>query len=283
MENSALNASHRYARQANKFFQSCKFDKAIEAHKNAKLKIDQVSIRTHTEMAPNNGRLYFQAMATSTVPRVLESLRLQKQFHSKQIDFVIMQREQYAQIDVDKGATFRKNLDSARDVSQELIKSLGNADKVIEVLEQKISSTRESNELMSKLFEDLKMLNYQSMVLCNRLVSQLHERIGENEDLRAILEENPTKGSQLSAKPRIPAAEQGGTSQRPTLIDSDDNELEELAPLELPQFDFNTFSALSTEEGSSAGQPPPPTTKDNETLRRIGFSSLEEENDDEIK
>lgn len=277
MENSSLNASHRYARQANRYFLSCKFDKAIEAHENAKAKIDQ-------------------AMATATVPKVLESLHLQKQFHTKQIDFVLVQREQYAQIQVDKGATFRKNLDAARDVSQELIKSMDNAEKVVEVLEQKTQSTsssRESAELLTKLFEDLKLLNHQSMILCNRLVHQLHDRVGENEDLRAMLEENrmtiPAASSSSARNPSTPGKD---TARKTVMIDSDPDleQLEELAPLELPQFDFNTFSALSADgrsagegdEDSSTGEPThrtPPKT-DNETLRRIGLRSLEKEPED---
>lgn len=41
MENSSLNASHRYARQANKFFRNAKFDEAIYHHELARGKIDE--------------------------------------------------------------------------------------------------------------------------------------------------------------------------------------------------------------------------------------------------
>lgn len=41
MDNSNLNASHRYARQANKYFRSAKFDEAIYHHELARGKIEE--------------------------------------------------------------------------------------------------------------------------------------------------------------------------------------------------------------------------------------------------
>lgn len=41
MDNSSLNASHRYARQAHHAFQKHRFDEAIHCHEQARKKIDE--------------------------------------------------------------------------------------------------------------------------------------------------------------------------------------------------------------------------------------------------
>lgn len=213
----------------------------------------------------------------TTMPKVLESLRLQKQFHTKQIDLIIVRREQHekclaAQSAVDMGLGFRTNLEDSRQVQMDLFKSLDNVEKVVEVLEQKTlsSGNREASEFLSKLFEDLKLLNQQSMIMVNRLVTQLDDRIAENENLRELIQEN-------SAQPRTNSLEKKSRD----LSDSDTelNELEELAPLELPSFDFNTFASLSTETTTGNDDEDTVTsaaTKDSANLRRIGFSSLDD-------
>lgn len=204
-----------------------------------------------------------------TMPKVLESLRLQKQFHTKQIDMIIIRREQHekclaAQQILEQGNVFRNNLDDSRQVQMELFKSLDNAEKVVEVLEQKTLSTanREASEFLSKLFDDLKLLNQQSMVLVNRLVTQLDSRINENEDLRDALQENNVKSDETI---------RGRAEKKLSKEDSDPelHKLEELAPLELPSFDFNTFTAAPMDSKAVTGE-------DGDNLRRIGFSSLEE-------
>lgn len=268
MENSSLNASHRYARQAQKCFRSNKFDEAIMNHELARKKIEE-------------------SMNMTTMPKVLESLRLQKQFHTKQIDLIIIRREQHekclaAQSAVDLGLGFRTHLEDSRQVQMDLFKSLDNVEKVVEVLEQKTLSTgtREATEFLSKLFEDLKLLNQQSMIMVNRLVTQLDDRIAENEDLRERIQEN---SATLTAQPRTTSLEKKSRD----LSDSDTelNKLEELAPLELPSFDFNTFASLSTETTTGDDDDEDTVTvtlaatKDSANLRQIGLSSLEENRD----
>lgn len=214
-------------------------------------------------------------------PKVQESLRLQKQFHTKQIDLIIIRREQHekcmaAQAAVDKGIIFRNNLEDSRQVQMELYRSLDNVEKVVEVLEQKTLSTgtKEATEFLSKLFEDLKLMNQKSMQMVNLLVTQLEDRITENEDLREMLQENNTfKASQ----PRTSSLDKKKSRD---LSDSDPelNKLEELAPLELPTFDFNTFSASPATSASEEG-----STKEESSgaLRRIGLAGDVEEEGEE--
>lgn len=267
MENSSLNASHRYARQAQKLFNSSRFDEAITSHELARKKIEE-------------------AMNLTSMPKVLESLRLQMQFHTKQIDLIIIRREQHekclaAQAAVDQGIGFRKNLDESRLVQVELFKSLDNVEKVVEVLEQKTlsSGNKEASEFLSKLFEDLKLLNQQSMIMVNRLVTQLDERISENDDLREMVADRSDK---LAAQPRTNSLEKKRTSHELSDSDPELHKLEELPPLELPSFDFNTFSSLAnTTEDGQGMEGSDDSTKENANLRRIGFSSLEKEEEEE--
>lgn len=264
MENSSLNASHRYARQAQKLFNSSRFDEAITSHELARKKIEE-------------------AMNLTSMPKVLESLRLQMQFHTKQIDLIIIRREQHekclaAQAAVDQGIGFRKNLDESRLVQVELFKSLDNVEKVVEVLEQKTlsSGNKEASEFLSKLFEDLKLLNQQSMIMVNRLVTQLDERISENDDLREMVADRSDK-----LEPRTNSLEKKRSSHGLSDSDPELHKLEELPPLELPSFDFNTFSSLAnTTEDGQGMEGSDEATKENANLRRIGFSSLEEEDEE---
>lgn len=258
MDNSSLNASHRYARQAHKLFRSGKYEEAIASHELARQKIDE-------------------ALLLITVPKVQESLRLQKQFHSKAIDLIIVRKEQHekclaAQTVVDKGQKFQNDLDSSRQVQIELFKSLDNVEKVVEVLEQKTltGTNRDASEFLSGLFDDLKLFNQQSMQLVNRLVSLLDDRISENEDLRELLEGRV-------AQPKTASLQKDGKSRE--LTDSDHEELNkmQLPPLELPTFDF---SSLSTDtRGEAEGK------KENETEATAkdeedSGSMLQQERDD---
>lgn len=260
MENSSLNASHRYARQANKCFRSAKFDEAILNHGLARQKIEEC-----------------MSTATDSI-KVLESLRLQKEFHTKQMALIAIRRDQHekclaAQAAVDLGQVFRNNMEDSRQVQVELYRSLDDVEKVVEVLEQKTlggggSGTRDASEFLAKLFEDLKLLNQQSMVLVNRLVTQLDARMAENEELR---EQHRTTTSDRD-QPRTSSLEK---KNKTPLSDSDPelHRLEELAPLELPSFDFNTFSssvAVVPGEGVEGVE-----VTESTNLRRIGFGSIE--------
>ena len=206
--------------------------------------------------------------------KVLECLRLQKQFHSRQIDLIIVRREQHEkclaiQSAVEElGSAFRANLEDSRQVQMELYKSMDNAEKVVEVLEQKTvgaaaTSRPEASEFLSKLFDDLKLMNQQSMVLVQRLVSQLDERIAENEGLREMLD----------SRQKSQSAHRSGSQEKKDkeLSDSDPelHKLEELAPLELPSFDFNSFgtSEIDVANGSES---------EASNLKRIGFPSLQD-------
>lgn len=181
-----------------------------------------------------------------------------------------------AQAAVDKGIIFRNNLEDSRQVQMELYRSLDNVEKVVEVLEQKTLSTgtKEATEFLSKLFEDLKLMNQKSMQMVNLLVTQLDDRITENEDLREMLQENNTfKASQ----PRTSSLDKKKSRD---LSDSDPelNKLEELAPLELPTFDFNTFSASPATSASEEGSTKEETSG---ALRRIGLAGDVEEEGEE--
>lgn len=227
-------------------------------------------------------------------PKVQESLRLQKQFHTKQIDLIIIRREQHekclaAQAAVDKGLTFRNNLDDSRQVQIELYKSLDNVEKVVEVLEQKTLSAGNTvaTEFLSKLFDDLKLMNQQSMLMVNQLVTQLDDRITENEDLREAMQEN-------SSSAKMDQHRTGSLEAKKSrdLSDSDTelHKLEELAPLELPSFDFNTFSSSpgaaaggTDENGEQESSGVQGTSKDNAILRRIGLAGEAEEGDLQVK
>ena len=204
--------------------------------------------------------------------KVLECLRLQKQFHSRQIDLIIVRREQHEkclaiQSAVEElGSAFRANLEDSRQVQMELYKSMDNAEKVVEVLEQKTvgaAATGQASEFLSKLFDDLKLMNQQSMVLVQRLVSQLDERIAENEGLREMLD----------SRQKSQSSHRSGSQEKKDkeLSDSDPelHKLEELAPLELPSFDFNSFGTSETDLANGS-------ESEASNLKRIGFPSLQD-------
>ena len=205
--------------------------------------------------------------------KVLECLRLQKQFHSRQIDLIIVRREQHEkclaiQSAVEElGSAFRANLEDSRQVQIAHYKSMDNAEQVVEVLEQKTvgaaaTGRPEASEFLSKLFDDLKLMNQQSMVLVQRLVSQLDERIAENEGLREMLD----------SRQKSQSARSGSQEKKDKELSDSDSELhklEELAPLELPSFDFNSFGTSETDVANVS-------ESEASNLKRIGFPSLQD-------
>lgn len=187
--------------------------------------------------------------------KVIESLRLQKQFHSNQIDLIVIRREQHdkymaTQLEVDKGKDLRSNLEDSRKVQVELFKSLDNVEKVVEVLEQKTLSggSKEASEFLSQMFEDLKLLNHQSMLLVNRLVTQLDDRITENEELRELL----ASGS-VNVPPQ--SSRTSSLEKKSRELSDSDQDLPKFAELPpLPTIDFNTFMSSLSPDTQSADE-----------------------------
>ncbi|KAJ8983218.1 hypothetical protein NQ317_016439 [Molorchus minor] len=93
MENSSLNKAHQQQRRAEALLRQRKFDECVDCHKNAVECLTEACTLTENE-------------------RSLESLRLQKEYHQKQIDFVRLKKSQMEQQYVKIAANQKRKISS---------------------------------------------------------------------------------------------------------------------------------------------------------------------------
>lgn len=203
---SPLYLAHLNARNAEKFLKKQAFDEAIECHLNASAFLQE-------------------AMTLATFDKTLESLQLQKNYHIAQTEIIRAQQIQFAlrkkiaELRKKKKMEKRK-LPEGEQKNKELewavLRKMEEADSLISQLGEKQEEREIDQDDISRetkfektVIEELKVVNSELRSIINKLFNELESSRMENESLKSRLK----------------------------LYEGDS--LPDLAPLELPTFDFS--------------------------------------------
>ncbi|KAL3278602.1 hypothetical protein HHI36_016144 [Cryptolaemus montrouzieri] len=232
MESSSLNKAHQQQRRADALLNQKKFEDCIECHKNAIV-------------------LLMESMTLTDNQKSLESLKLQKAYHAKQIDVVKMKQKQHDKIMKTKMTFIRNSSNSSIDLESDctedalktaIFHNIVVQDSLIDRLEKKrfanddslsTSDTDDKSAMYDKLdgvpntlgnkhpkndsttIEELRILSSQLQDLVQILVTQLDERTKEVELLKSRikkLESEQNKGSFKNNSLKVVTDSSGGTS-----------------------------------------------------------------------
>lgn len=216
MESSSLNKAHQQQRKAEALFKQNKFDECIQCHKSAIV-------------------LLMESMSLTDNQKALESLKLQKAYHAKQIDLIRVRQKYHENNKKIKSVPIRKDSTSSFDVDSECEHDLKSAifhnivvqDSLIDRLEKRrfgtdydsISTSDETDDINGKFdkvegvvpmgnkhpkddsttIEELRILSGQLQELVQLLVTQLDERNKEVETLKQRINQLENKGSSKSS------------------------------------------------------------------------------------
>lgn len=242
-----------------------RFDDAIDSHRKATAALEDV-------------------LKAITTGKIVESIRLQRDYHLKKIELIILKKRQY---EIYKTAVEHERLkneggveslpmkDGTCDLQIAIYKTLEEADGLLATL-KKSRSTNESNKATDAadkqtetetknddvVMDDLQSLNHELHILIFNLMSKVDESAHEVESMRERLK-GVDKDSK-SASQRLPTSKSSSKSS----IKSDESGVErlsrrcsvsgeerkivlpessELPPLELPEFDYSNFDEQNHE------------------------------------
>nr|XP_040220320.2 uncharacterized protein LOC120948253 [Anopheles coluzzii] len=251
MENSHLNRAHMYGRRAENFAKNRRFDEAIECHRKA--------------VSHFNEALKLQ---TNTV--VQESLQLQRKYHLKQVDWMLVRKQQYERYLRALDYQRRKNpdflaqqiekMDKYNDLQVAIYHNLDDTDGLLESLNTMLTAAQPAVNGGGggggpKTVNELIALNHSLHILIQRMAQNVDEYATENEELREKLRyyekerEAPAGSSEagqgLVDTESLASASKGGgggpSTQKHTHGLMHDNLSTALAPLEMPVFDLSDF------------------------------------------
>uniref|UniRef100_A0A182YRH1 Nuclear receptor-binding factor 2 MIT domain-containing protein n=1 Tax=Anopheles stephensi TaxID=30069 RepID=A0A182YRH1_ANOST len=243
-----------YGRRAENCAKNRRFDDAIECHRKAV---------SH----------FSEALKLQTNAIVQESLQLQRKYHLKQVDWLLVKKQQYDRYLRALDYQRRKNpeflaqqiekMDKYNELQVAIYHNLDDTDGLLEALGRNIATTTNNNNNSpalgvanasgpgTKTVHDLIALNHSLHILIQRMSQNVDEYATENEELREKLryyEREKEAGSSdgakgLDAESSASAGKGGGQSggtekHTPGLMH--DN-LSTLAPLEMPVFDLSDF------------------------------------------
>jgi hypothetical protein len=247
-----------------------------------------------------------QTLKKVTIPKTIESLKLQQNHHLRQKELIHMKKLHYEKYKVaieylkhkNDGEHFKipDRTENSYQLQVAIYKTMEEADSLLEILNRRgsehsdslksidsdnlIDGTNASSTTIpisafkkpkddATVIEELKTLNHQLQMLVFQLVNKLDESVHEADALKdriKTLEINQglRKPDELEVNEDELCSEDGGAgdSQKekispfsylsntsdtsPDVIES--HELPALAPLELPNFDFNALSSKTLEE-----------------------------------
>uniref|UniRef100_A0A1L8DII6 Putative nuclear receptor-binding factor 2 n=1 Tax=Nyssomyia neivai TaxID=330878 RepID=A0A1L8DII6_9DIPT len=245
MDNSALNTAHRYARRAEAHFRYKRFDEAIDCHKQV---IEQLQ----------------NAIRLATVDKSVVSLQLQREYHVKQIDFLMMRKMQFEKyrktIEQEKCTDFWEQKEKTRTIQTELFKAIENSDALLAGLLTKVppGGKLDPPDNLADTLRDLQSVIKQIHIMTHSLSEQLDGCIIDADVLREkIRAEMAPKDDDSDNKEVSSVISISPDKQEYKAVESLDNmlqdlneiqELPNLPPLQLPNFDYSRFSdsAIST-------------------------------------
>uniref|UniRef100_A0A182P968 Nuclear receptor-binding factor 2 MIT domain-containing protein n=1 Tax=Anopheles epiroticus TaxID=199890 RepID=A0A182P968_9DIPT len=234
-----------YGRRAENCAKNRRFDDAIECHRKAV---------SH----------FNEALKLQTNAIVQESLQLQRKYHLKQVDWLLVKKQQYERYLRALDYQRRKNpefltqqiekMDKYNELQVAIYHNLDDTDGLLESLSTSMAANQPAVDIGTdgggaKTVHELIALNHALHVLIQRMSQNVDEYATENEELREKLryfekeKETPnssegTKG--MCAESSSETGNEGPGAQNHTHGLIHDN-LSTLAPLEMPVFDLSEF------------------------------------------
>uniref|UniRef100_A0A182JZU8 Nuclear receptor-binding factor 2 MIT domain-containing protein n=1 Tax=Anopheles christyi TaxID=43041 RepID=A0A182JZU8_9DIPT len=201
-----------------------------------------------------------EALKLQTNVVVQESLQLQRKYHLKQVDWMMVKKQQYDRYLRALDYQRRKNpeflaqqiekMDKYSDLQVAIYHNLDDTDGLLESLGSTMAATQPAVDGGPKTVNELIALNHSLHILIQRMSQNVDEYATENEELREKLryyeKEKEIPGSSDGAKVvdteslAKPSKSGVPSTQTHTLGLMHDN-LSTLAPLELPVFDLSDF------------------------------------------
>ncbi|XP_053659999.1 uncharacterized protein LOC128709039 [Anopheles marshallii] len=245
MENSHLNRAHMYGRRAENCAKNRRFDDAMECHRKAVFHFNE-------------------ALKLQTNAIVQESLQLQRKYHLKQVDWLLVRKQQYDRYLRALEYQRRKNpeflaqqiekMDKYNELQVAIYHNLDDTDGLLESLGRNIGANNPptiggADNGGTKTVNDLIALNHSLHILIQRMSQNVDEYATENEELREKLryyekekESGSSDGGKVvgDAESSANTHKGGPSTQKHTLGLMHDN-LSTLAPLEMPVFDLSDF------------------------------------------
>ncbi|XP_043460768.1 nuclear receptor-binding factor 2-like [Leptopilina heterotoma] len=255
METSALNAAHESERRAEAFLREGKFEEAAKCHErvanllteaHSKLETRQIESNSCNSENQSSMKPSIQSLAT------LESLALQRDYHTRQASIVRMKQARYeeykATLEAQRRDLYNKqeinkrsdeNVNGILDdkcecsLKQAIYRTIEEQDSLLNVLELPSQSEKNQESQTFKhpkdtgtVIEELRTVNIQLRSLIGSLLSQLEEKEDQVRQLTERLHEISVDTSE-----EIHHDETHSLRLAP---------LPPLTPLEMPRFDFNS-------------------------------------------
>lgn len=224
--------AHFHSRRADSHLRHLKFDDAIESHRKAAAALDET-----LQMSTNNSK-------------VLESIKLQRDFQLKNIEFVRLKRAQYDKYKLAveqqrlKNASFLEQrlandrIESVCDLQMSIFKTLEESDSLLDSLKSKSISTdvdaddniggikvsvENTNVVKIKrtksdisIIDDVQTLHHQLHILLFNLISRVDESSHELEGLRDRVK-SFEKVRRHQRKTSVPTSNKSSSDESPTL------------------------------------------------------------------
>lgn len=256
--------AHYHGRRADNHLRCRRFDEAIESHRKATAALEDV-------------------LKAITSGKIVESIRLQRDYHLKKIELIHLKRKQY---EIYKTAVEHERLknesivdshpfkDSTCDLQIAIYKTLEEADSLLAALKKKQKQNAveegaaceaietESEKNNENVLDDLQSINHELHILIFNLMSKVdesnHDMESMRERLKGLDKDNKNASQRLpasksSSKSSIKSDESGvERMSRRCSVTGDERKIvlpesSELPPLELPEFDYSTYDEQGQE------------------------------------
>lgn len=171
-----------------------------------------------------------QALSQTSQPKAVESIKLQKDFYTRQRELILCKKAHYEKCKKfiaeaepqTQSLDFQldEHLDNSITLQLDIFKNIENTDSLLEELTKQIPETTE-----------LKGLNANLNILLNKLLKHLDETTQENLELK-----DKIKTMEGDGKPESKNSDQFGLMEEMKELSPSPEAQEEFAPLELPEF-----------------------------------------------
>lgn len=176
--------AHYHSRRAEYHLRARRFDEAAESHQKAAATLEE-------------------ALQCSTVPKAIESIRLQREFHLKHVELIRLKKQQYEKykqalehqrlknLDLIEQRSTKDRIESACDLQIAIYKTLEDSDCLLETLSKRNLSGSDGKSDASRNMVESKTVSIEN-------VDEIKLDIGKkSKDENAILDELHTLNHQL--------------------------------------------------------------------------------------
>ncbi|CAO1391589.1 unnamed protein product [Diamesa hyperborea] len=234
MESSPLNNAHLFSRKTERCLKVLNFDLALE---NLEISIKNFDL----------------ALKQTTIPKVVESIKLQKEYHIKQRELINYKKTHYekynlltqklntSETDVEN-FQINERLENSNKIQLQIFKNIDTADLA---LEQFLMQNSDDNNISTA--SELQALNQKLHLLIQQNFIQQDLTLQENDALKLrikSLEQDVSEKRKEKKMEGYKIHDEYLDTFSPDAIEALE-ELPSLAPLELPSFDLETLGGTS--------------------------------------